>query len=81
MTATITRGYEPETLELIRRLERATAARARCAEQATRCAAKATLAHTPQVIGDWTDLRDEARRNRDEWDAIIHDLHRQLTRD
>jgi hypothetical protein len=71
-------AFAPETYDQIKRLERATAARARNATMVTRFTVKATMARTEQVRGDWTELRDEARRNRDEWDAIIRDLRRSL---
>jgi hypothetical protein len=73
-----TTAYAPETRETIHRLERATAARARNAEQVTRFTVRATMAHTEQARIDWTELRDLARQNRDGWDAVIRDLRRAL---
>jgi hypothetical protein len=77
----MTAATAPTTGELIARLTRATAARARCAEQVTRFTARATLARTGRARTDWTELRDQARRNRDEWDDVIRGLHTALTRD
>jgi hypothetical protein len=70
-----------ETRYQIARLTRATAARARCQEQATRAAARGTLAQTPQARGDWQDLALEARRNRDLWDAEIRTIRQALLAD
>jgi hypothetical protein len=78
-TATATApAFSPETRDQIKRLERATAARARNAEQVTRFTVRATMAHTEQARIDWTELRDLARQNRDGWDAVIRDLRRAL---
>jgi hypothetical protein len=67
-----------ETEQQIARLTRATAARERCARQVTRFTVQATMAKTPQMRSEWADLRDEARRARDEWDAEIRRLHTAL---
>lgn len=70
-----------DTRETIKRLERATAARARVATQVTHLTVKATLAETDAGRAEWTDLRDEARSIRDEWDAEIRRIRKVLTQD
>lgn len=78
MTTATAPAFSPETVELIHRLGRATAARFRCAQQVTRLTVKATQARTEQARINWTELRDMARQNRDEWDEVIRDLRRAL---
>ena len=79
MTVTAAPAFSPETAELIKRLERATAARERCATQVTRFTVRATLAKTEQGRVEWTQLRDLARENRTGWDQLIRDLRRELS--
>jgi hypothetical protein len=69
------------TREQIRRLTRATAARQRCADAATRCTVKATLTRHPAVRAEYQELAAEYRANRDAWDAEVAALRTALTRD
>jgi len=67
-----------DTRETIKRLERATAARARCQTRVTHFTVKAGQAATDAGRAEWTDLRDEARRLRDAWDEEIRGIRRDL---